>query len=89
VFLVEAGFEPARVIAIDTLDGEVIVSLKLLHFNMIVVRVFRRQCVCSSLDFVQKEPLLELAGFADEEGSDSGVRTECSAYKVSNTHGDD
>ena len=37
----EAGYEPARVVAIDTVDGEAIATLKLLHFNTVVVGVMR------------------------------------------------
>eukprot|EP00045_Choanoeca_perplexa_P003035 m.28348 g.28348 ORF g.28348 m.28348 type:complete len:270 (-) comp11829_c0_seq4:46-855(-) len=36
VFLAEAGFEPAKVIAIDIVDAEAIVTLKLVHFNRVV-----------------------------------------------------
>eukprot|EP00730_Choanoeca_flexa_P008829 TRINITY_DN12546_c0_g1_i1.p1 TRINITY_DN12546_c0_g1~~TRINITY_DN12546_c0_g1_i1.p1 ORF type:complete len:274 (+),score=58.86 TRINITY_DN12546_c0_g1_i1:1451-2272(+) len=53
VYLAEVGFQPARVEAIDTVDGELIATMQLLDFNMSV-----------------REPLSELATFADAEDDD-------------------
>eukprot|EP00730_Choanoeca_flexa_P008832 TRINITY_DN12546_c0_g1_i11.p2 TRINITY_DN12546_c0_g1~~TRINITY_DN12546_c0_g1_i11.p2 ORF type:complete len:218 (+),score=33.11 TRINITY_DN12546_c0_g1_i11:1653-2306(+) len=39
VYLAEVGFQPARVEAIDTVDGELIATMQLLDFNMSVVSV--------------------------------------------------
>eukprot|EP00730_Choanoeca_flexa_P008831 TRINITY_DN12546_c0_g1_i10.p2 TRINITY_DN12546_c0_g1~~TRINITY_DN12546_c0_g1_i10.p2 ORF type:complete len:195 (+),score=36.66 TRINITY_DN12546_c0_g1_i10:1396-1980(+) len=39
VYLAEVGFQPARVEAIDTVDGELIATMQLLDFNMSVVNI--------------------------------------------------